>query len=178
MTKITKDYKETIGLDLDDTIINHDQNRRKISQKLGLPESDRQVKKTIYTEISLNCPAIKGSIETINEWLNNGYKVFIVSRRQEDGQDFGRQWLKKYLPRIKSGHIFFVNKDEDKSIICSENKMTVFIDDSLTVLEHISRQTTKILFDPKKKFMTKNYSPDIGRVNTWKQIEKIVAKLS
>ena len=71
-----------------------------------------------------------------------------------------------------------MNKDEDKSIICSENKMAVFIDDSLTVLEHISRQTTKILFDPKKKFMTKNYSPDIGRVNTWKQIEKIVAKLS
>jgi len=172
MVKIAKKQQITIGLDLDDTIVDHDKNRRVISLKLKLPGTDPQVKKIIYAEISVNSPAIKNSLEIINNWLNRGIKIYIVSRRKEDGHKPGRQWLKKYLPQIKPANIIFAQKDEDKSLWCLKKKIDIFIDDSPEVLDNIGDKTKKIIFDRKKIYSQKKFVA----ARSWKAIDKIVAK--
>lgn len=146
MLNITKEKKKTIGLDLDDTIIDHDKNRKKIGQSLNLPSTNKEFKKMLYGKMSLEAKPIKDSLESITQFLDLGHRVIIVSRRQKDGHKPARAWLKKYLPQIPASKIFFVNEDRDKNIVCLREGVDIFIDDSVDVISSLDKNIEKILF--------------------------------
>lgn len=146
MLNITKEKKKTIGLDLDDTIIDHDRNREKIRQSLNLPPTSKEFKKVLYGEISLKAKPMKDSLESITQFLDLGHRVIIVSRRQKDGHKSARAWLEKYLPQIPASKIFFVDEDRDKNIVCLKEGVDIFIDDSIEVISSLDHNIEKILF--------------------------------
>ena len=146
MLNITEENKKTIGLDLDDTLIDHSLNRQKLSQSLNLNPESKELKKILYSEISLSAEPMKYSLESVRKFIELGYKIIIVSRRKKDGHKSARAWLKKYLPQIPASKIFFVEEDKDKNIICLREKVDIFIDDSIEVISSLDQSIEKILF--------------------------------
>ncbi|MFA5001190.1 MAG: hypothetical protein WC531_03120 [Candidatus Paceibacterota bacterium] len=146
MTKLAQKTKKTIGFDLDDTIIDHEPNRIKLSRKLNLPKHDQRLKKILYAEISAKARPLKNARLIVRKLSKDGYRLIIVSRRKRGGRQFGRQWLADHLPAIKKSNVFFVDKDKDKTIICRQQQVEIFIDDSLEVLEHLDKKIKKIPF--------------------------------
>ena len=170
MAKLTQKIKKTIGLDLDDTIIDHDPNRKILARKTGLPMFDDSLKKDLYAEMALSSPPIKNSLEVIKNLIGNGHRVIIVSRNKTPR--FSRQWLKRYLPEIKPRNIFFVKEDKDKVKICRQEKVTFFVDDRTEVLKALDKNIVKIFFNRRKR-------PSYGRLLTatsWLKIKKLISK--
>ena len=159
MARVAKNKKLTIGLDLDDTIIDHRKNRHILSKKLHLPANHKDLKKILYAEMSVTAKPMKNAVDIIKKIIKMGYKVVIISRRRRDGQVPARKWLRTNLPEISPRKIFFVEEDKDKNLVCQKEKVDVFIDDSSEVLSPLDSNITKILF-------TKN----------WRKIEKIITK--
>lgn len=159
MPKLSQKNKLTIGLDLDDTIRDHDINRKKLLKKLKKKVVDDELRKILYTNISLDCPPVKNSIEVIDNFIDNGYKVIVVSRNKKDGQPYAREWLKKYLPKIQPRKVFFVKTDEEKNLVCLKEKVDLFIDDSQKVIDHLDPKIKKFLF-----------------IRNWKEIGKEILK--
>lgn len=170
MARITDRLKKTIGFDLDDTIIDHNPNRKILAKKMNRPASDRELKKILYAEMALNSPPISGSLKTIRQLFKNGHRVIIVSRNKTP--KFSRRWLKRYLPEIKPRDIFFVKENKDKAKICQQEKVAIFIDDLPEVLSFLDKKIVKILFHRRKKLITNQYLV----ATNWSQIKQLLEK--
>jgi 5'(3')-deoxyribonucleotidase len=154
-----------IAFDLDDTLVNHDRNRLRLSRQLGytipirdfytkkakniIPKSEyTQFKSTLYKKISLSAPPIKNAVEIFNQ-LNQDHVLFIISRRQphDGGVDFAQQWITEHLPSLSPNRIHFVARDEDKNVLCQKLGIDVIVDNKASVLRHINPPTQIVLLD-------------------------------
>lgn len=176
--------QKRIGIDLDGVIIDLTDIKIKIAQEFGYkllpPETSplimkekipdeiyRKIQKIIYGDKTSEAIPVKKSLEILKNLKNNGYELFIISRRNSDSQKSALNWLKKYnvLPYIPLNNIFFVREDKEKEIIASKIKIDAFIDDSLDVLKELMSVPKKFLFDNFKTH--KNIPKNIIHINSW-----------
>lgn len=162
----SKKVKKRIGFDLDGVLVDHENNKIKIAQDLGysleiqktfqeclrniLGESDyKKLRDILYGEVSLFADVMDDANFLLNEIKRAGYPFFLVSRRTT-GRQYATEWLIRNLNFPRS-NIFFVDEDRQKNAeikkIVKELELNYFIDDKLSVLESISSDVNRFLFD-------------------------------
>lgn len=104
----------------------------------------------------LNFKPIKGAIEVLSKWAQQGFEITIVTGRLSSAYDASLQWLSMYKVPY---HAFIMadkygrsNSDKDIALSMtklSEMKFCLAIEDSLTMARHLSEKmsTPVALFD-------------------------------
>lgn len=188
---IVNSIKINIGIDLDGVIIDHTQNKIKIAESLKfkikaketqsevlkkfLPK-DKYIKlqKIIYNEITLNAPPMFLVFKTL-ENLSKNYKLFIISKRENNKSGLAWNWLKKYkiFKIIPKENIIFVTTAEDKNFWCKKLNIKIYLDDKIGILDILYSVPYKIFFNPHKILHNKKYL----EINSWQEFPKLLKEL-
>lgn len=187
-----KNKKITIGLDFDDTIIDHTKARIKKARELGYKinssgvstrylkeivkkDDYKIIQQYIYGKATLQAPPVKDAIKIINEFAKN-YKLIIISRREPNFQNFAIKWLgqRNLLRSISRQSIFFSENDAGKNKIAKKAGVFIFMDDKMEVLEAMENVPHKILFD--QFDVIKN--SDFYKIKKWQEISAMIKKLT
>ena len=149
-----------IGTDLDDTLIDHTENRL-------IAKGDKAL---LYGELSLQAPPLKNAIEILLKLKAEGHEITIISRRVPAGRPFAIKWISKHISWFQQEKIIFTTTDEEKSAICSSLGLDIFIDDSAKVLAHITPPTKTILFNGNKNTETSPFA----KMNSWEELPHLL----
>ena len=117
-------------------------------------------------------------IEVANYLKLHHHELFIISHRSKypyagekhDLHQFAREWVELQINSnqlINTNNILFLETLEKKIIQIEENKIELFIDDLLEVINHknFPKTTKSILFDPDN-----NNLNIVNRISNWKQL--------
>jgi len=185
-----------IGIDVDDTITNSydiifdligkvynkDSNKMKadgvtysdvMKDPINFPNYD-QFMINNFDNIMPNVTLKKNAKEVINKLHDEGHQIIIITAR--DDKEYSNPYMTTYLYLVKHDILFdkiFVNR-KDKGSLCKEEKIDIFIDDSVTNCKSaINNGINTFLFD--STFNKKNN--DIKRVHDWNDVYKIVNEI-
>lgn len=182
----------TIGIDLDDTISSSNEmfikyaklynKEKKISFKIDETQwdldksfgwNDNNYKEFCkqYLRTLLNEAEIKyNAAEKINKLKNEGYKIIIITSRNEkelnDMYSFTEKWLKNHNINYDKLIINSLQKEEE----CLKNKVNIFIDDNMKNCMNVYKklQIPVFLFDG--LYNTNDKYSNIERVYSWDEI--------
>lgn len=179
--------KLVIGFDFDGVIVDHIQAKIKKARELGyalkpreaassylknpVPKSDYKIiQEYIYGKATLKAPPARDAAITIRR-LAKYYTLVIISRREARFQNFAIKWLKKHniLESIPRRRVFFSSDDKAKNSIAKKNRVFIFIDDNLKVLDTMDDVPHKILFD---SFNAVKFAGNSSFKNKWIKIKK------
>lgn len=181
-----------VGLDFDGVIVDHTKNKIKVVKELfGIAIKREQaqsevlkkllserrykrVKKLIYGKMSLKSKPISGAIAAIKQLKEEGFDLFIVSRR--NNPKIPLAWLRKYslLKTISRAKIFFVKNEEAKAKKAEKLKLDVFLDDKTKVLKQMKSVSNRVLLN---FYKLKGLRGDWENVNSWQEFLKLVRKI-
>lgn len=182
----------TIGIDLDDTISSSNEmfikyaklynNEKKINFKIDETQWDldksfgwndnnykefcKQYLRTLLNEAETKYNAT----EKINKLKNEGYKIMIITSRNEkelnDMYSFTEKWLKNHNINYDKLIINSLQKEEE----CLKNKVNIFIDDNMKNCINVYKklQIPVFLFDG--LYNTNDKYSNIERVYSWDEI--------
>lgn len=120
-------------------------------------------------------------IEVLKRLKENGYELYIVSRRgkSDNGQKAARESIKQLDINKYFNNIFLCESEQEKINTIIDNKIDIFIDDRVGVVEGIYKKITlPLLFDNfglVKKNLIKTKYP-IKQVRSFQEIEREVLK--
>ena len=182
----------TIGIDLDDTISSSNEmfikyaklynKEKKINFKIDETQwdldksfgwNDNNYKEFCkqYLRTLLNEAEIKyNAAEKINKLKNEGYKIIIITSRNEkelnDMYSFTEKWLKNHNINYDKLIINSFQKEEE----CLKNKVNIFIDDNMKNCMNVYKklQIPVFLFDG--LYNTNDKYSNIERVYSWDEI--------
>ena len=182
----------TIGIDLDDTISSSNEmfikyaklynKEKKINFKIDETQwdldksfgwNDNNYKEFCkqYLRALLNEAEIKyNAAEKINKLKNEGYKIIIITSRNEkelnDMYSFTEKWLKNHNINYDKLIINSLQKEEE----CLKNKVNIFIDDNMKNCMNVYKklQIPVFLFDG--LYNTNDKYSNIERVYSWDEI--------
>ena len=182
----------TIGIDLDDTISSSNEmfikyaklynKEKKINFKIDETQwdldksfgwNDNNYKEFCkqYLRTLLNEAEIKyNAVEKINKLKNEGYKIIIITSRNEkelnDMYSFTEKWLKNHNINYDKLIINSLQKEEE----CLKNKVNIFIDDNMKNCMNVYKklQIPVFLFDG--LYNTNDKYSNIERVYSWDEI--------
>ena len=182
----------TIGIDLDDTISSSNDmfikyaklynQEKKINFKIDETQwdldksfgwNDNNYKEFCkqYLRTLLNEAEIKyNAAEKINKLKNEGYKIIIITSRNEkelnDMYSFTEKWLKNHNINYDKLIINSLQKEEE----CLKNKVNIFIDDNMKNCMNVYKklQIPVFLFDG--LYNTNDKYSNIERVYSWDEI--------
>lgn len=182
----------TIGIDLDDTISSSNEmfikyaklynKEKKINFKIDETQwdldksfgwSDNNYKEFCkqYLRTLLNEAETKyNAVEKINKLKNEGYKIIIITSRNEkelnDMYAFTEKWLKNHNINYDKLIINSLQKEEE----CLKNKVNIFIDDNMKNCINVYKklQIPVFLFDG--LYNTNDKYSNIERVYSWDEI--------
>lgn len=182
----------TIGIDLDDTISSSNEmfikyaklynKEKKINFKIDETQwdldksfgwNDNNYKEFCkqYLRTLLNEAEIKyNAAEKINKLKNEGYKIIIITSRNEkelnDMYSFTEKWLKNHNINYDKLIINSLQKEEE----CLKNKVNIFIDDNMKNCINVYKklQIPVFLFDG--LYNTNDKYSNIERVYSWDEI--------
>lgn len=185
----------TIAIDLDDTIINSFEDlmvyfaeyfnmdlnyckKNKYSYNNypnNLIERKKEFIEYLRTNKLINNISLKESSKEIIKYLHdNNFKIIILTARNNDVLSNAYYETKNYLD--KNGIVYdklFCEHDKHKILI--EEKVDVFIDDSIKGLNYnIDACKYHILFNTE---INKDVNTNFNRVNSWKEIKDILLNL-
>ncbi len=182
----------TIGIDLDDTISSSNEmfikyaklynKEKKINFKIDETQWDldksfgwndnnynefcKQYLRTLLNEAEIKYNAA----EKINKLKNEGYKIIIITSRNEkelnDMYSFTEKWLKNHNINYDKLIINSLQKEEE----CLKNKVNIFIDDNMKNCMNVYKklQIPVFLFDG--LYNTNDKYSNIERVYSWDEI--------
>lgn len=182
----------TIGIDLDDTISSSNEmfikyaklynKEKKINFKIDETQWDldksfgwndnnykefcKQYLRTLLNEAETKYNAA----EKINKLKNEGYKIIIITSRNEkelnDMYSFTEKWLKNHNINYDKLIINSLQKEEE----CLKNKVNIFIDDNMKNCINVYKklQIPVFLFDG--LYNTNDKYSNIERVYSWDEI--------
>jgi len=104
-----------------------------------------------------------------------GFNLFLISRRNtQESKKETINWINKNLPGFfDKQNIFFVNSDKEKNIICKKLNVNIFLDDKISVLNHLNLVKKKFFYNSFKINFDYN-KKKIESVSSWKEFfEKI-----
>ena len=189
-----------IGIDIDDTISNtfetflpymkkfieHDLNREldlklssrtdyyNIMEKYGLSEEEaRTFWVNYYVEILENVKPKEFAVEVINYLKEKGHKILLITARFDDGIVNVKAITEKWLEVNKINYDKLIINSHNKLEIAKEEKIDIFVDDSIRNCEMVSSGNIKTYM-----FLSKNNSyyenEKIEKVISWNELyEKI-----
>lgn len=182
-----------IGIDVDDTITNSydvifdligkvynkDSNKLKedgvnysdvMEDHVNFPNYDKFVSDN-FDKIIPNVPLKENAKDIINKLHDDGHQIIIMTARND--KEYSNPYMTTYLYLVKHDIMFdkiFVNM-KDKGSLCKEQKIDIFIDDSVTNCKSaINNGINTYLFD--STFNKENN--DIRRVYNWNDVYKII----
>lgn len=180
-----------IGFDIDDTITNSsdvfikyakeynylkkithliDKDKLDQRQAFGWNENNKIEFKKLYLKKVLNETVPNKDVINVLAYLKNkGYKIFLISARNDeeifDMYNFTRKWLS--INKITYDKL--VVNANDKLAICRENKIELFVDDNINTCRNIYNQSRiKVLLYTTR--YNKQIKTECVRVNNWKEI--------
>jgi len=132
-------------------------------------------------EVVLNYQPIKGAVEGLNHWADQGIKIAIVTGRSTSTYDASLEWLEHY--NVSYDSFTMVNKyqreDSDQSIAITleeltQRKYSLAVEDSDKMAAFLSEEMgiQVALFDrPWNRNMKSN--DKVTRYHSWDQLKKI-----
>lgn len=125
--------------------------------------------------IAVNLKCIEGAKECVKKLKDNGYKIFIISGRNNgeysNPYKMTSEWLEKH--GIEYDKLILTNAYEykEKADICLEYNISIMIDDSVKILQEVNNIGVKtLLMDT--SYNRKNNS--LTRVHNWKEIYEYI----
>lgn len=174
-----------IGIDLDGVLIDHSGHKIDVAKRRGfalecwqtnsnvmgecLPnEVYTELQQEIYTDLTVDAPAVKGAIEAVRS-LDG--EMYIVSARRSESIRFAQKWLLKHgmFDVIPADRMYFCGSKNDKREICDRLGMDMFIDDQAAVLNLLSPTMRRVLFDVDGVANKLKVNEGIHVASTWDQ---------
>ncbi len=116
-------------------------------------------------------PIKDGAVEVINKLYDEGNEIIFITYRKDKYIKDPYLLTKNYLDRHGIKYNKLIANSGDKGIVCYNNKIDLFIDDSVTHLEDVSLYGIKVLlFD--SEYNKDNIKFD--RVKNWYQIYNLI----
>lgn len=124
-----------------------------------------------------NLNVIDGAKEYIDKLKQDGYKIYIITGRDNDDYinpfNFTKEWLDKhniYYDKLILTNAY-KNEQNGKSSKCIENNVEIMIDDSVNICQDcVMNGITTLLMDTPYN----RYEKNITRVNNWKEIYEYI----
>ena len=175
-----------IGIDIDDVITDtfitmkryidkYDDNSDIHShiEEVMRGEMPTQGIKNFFTENIINimksAKIKKDASEVIQELLNEGNQIFIITARGEMKFKGSEQVTLQYLKLHNINYTKILFNSFEKSTICKDYNIDVMIDDSIKYCLEIEKENMKsILFT---SVVNKSSNTTVKRVNNWKELK-------
>lgn len=192
-----------IGIDIDDTISNtfetflpylekfvcQDLNRKldlnlssridyyNIVEKYGLSEEEARVFWTKYYVLMLeNVKPKENAVEIINKIKENGNKIVLITARIDDEIVDARAITEKWLEVNKINYNKLIINSHNKLEIAKEEKIDIFVDDSIRNCEMVSSGNIKTYM-----MLTKNNeyyeNENIEKITCWNEFYENVKEV-
>lgn len=120
-----------------------------------------------------NAPIKDGVVEVINKLYDEGNEIYFITYRKDkyikDPYQLSKEWLDKNNIKFTK----LIANSGDKGIVCFENKIDLFIDDSITHCKDVSSYNIKTLLY--NSFYNKD-NDEFQRVNNWYEIYNLLHK--
>ena len=173
----------TIGIDLDDTLINTSKTANKYLKefindesiidfhKLSKKNYNKFLKKYLYN-IQRESSIKDNAVDTINYLKDNNFKIVIITARGS------RKFLKsKKITEdfLKTNNIIYdkiVYNQNHKYKACQKEKIDLFIDDKEWVLDEIKNTGIKTL-----KFLLNNEASKHNTVKNWQEVKEYIINM-
>jgi uncharacterized HAD superfamily protein len=115
------------------------------------------------------------AVETINKLKEEGHEIILITARWNDigvdTESITKKWLKKHGIKYDK----FIMNAQDKGEVAFENKLDVFVDDSLkNCLSVDSRGIKTYIMD--NRCNTECNHPNVKRVYSWAHLESELRK--
>jgi len=182
-----------IGIDIDDTIcnswenvineictdfnINYDESLKSnkvYNQAIGLNEEEYlKYAKEKFPKLLYN-PTLKDNVKEVIDILKQKNKIIFITARSNQCYEDAYQFTKNYLDRNKIYYDKIIVNGQEKGKICKQEKINIFIDDSIDNCRNVSKYKIKIIL-----FET-NYNKNCNefiKVNNWEKILEIVKEV-
>ena len=130
--------------------------------------------KKYYDEIIPNTPFKSGVSDYIRKIKSLGNEIIIITARDKT---LYKDEYKATIEELRRNNIFYDKLicDFDKVKVCIEEKIDLFIDDSISNCNKVGQLGIKtILFNSKSN---RNIKTDLCRVNSWNELYNIIIKL-
>ncbi len=182
-----------IGLDLDGVIIDHTENKRRLSSEEGVilepwqtnsnvlgrfltPELDKKIHAKLYSEMSIDAPPVIGSLENL---ATLKAEFYVVSARHPETIRFVQQWLGRYrfFDLVPASRIYFCGVGEDKRAHAERLKLDAFMDDNLRLLSALPYSCERLIFDHVGAIQHMTDVPDWAiKVKGWGKFRELMTK--
>ena len=118
----------------------------------------------------------EGVSKIIQQFLNDGNEVFIITSRGEMKFKNSEELTLQYLKSNNINYTKILFNSFEKAKICKENNIDVMVDDSVKYCMEIERENIKsILFT---SVVNKESDTKITRVNNWKELKNVIYEIS
>lgn len=179
-----------IGIDIDDTIcdtweyvmpyvakyynISYDDLKKseKYYEKaldISLEEYCKFAKK-FYDKITLNVPLKKDVVEVLNDLKNMGFEIIFITARSTLGYTNPYETSLKYLIKNNVPFDKLIVGKKDKKKICEEEKIDLFIDDSIENIKEVKKLNIDVLLFETKE----NKNTSLKKVKNFKEIKNYI----
>ena len=181
-----------IGIDIDDVIINtslamkkyidkYDDNgdiRNHMEEVMRGEMPTEQIKKFFKNNIINIMKEAKikeGASEVIQQLLNEGNEVFIITTRGEIKFKGSEQVTLQYFTTNNINYTKILFNSFEKAKACKDNNIDVMIDDSIKYCIEIEKEHIQsILFT---SVINKQSNTTLKRVNNWRELKNEIEKL-
>lgn len=107
-------------------------------------------------------------------FLNAGHEIFLITTRGDVKFKGSEKLTIEYLKNNDVSYTKILFNSFDKAKVCRENHIDIMVDDSVKYCKEISNENIKsVLFTSE---INKLVDVDIQRVNSWRELEKIINK--
>jgi 5'(3')-deoxyribonucleotidase len=145
-------------------------------------EAVQKVREFIKSEYFLNILPVPGACEALLYLKQLGYKLFIVTGREDYTKEITQAWIQKHFSGIFSG-IYHTNayvkgsRRIKKSLVCSQLEALIIIDDDMMHIRDCLESGIKVIvFD--NPWNQGDFSSEINRVSKWAEVIEVISVLS
>ena len=141
-----------------------------INDNVNFPNYRNSIKKFQEEQIP-NVPLKKNAKDIINKLKKDGHEIYFITARSSD--EYKNPYLISYLYLIKHDISFdkLAVNIQNKGLYCSENKIDIFIDDSVVnCLSTVNYGIETYIFDNTFNRNNNNFN----RVNNWIEVYDII----
>ena len=147
-----------------------------LSETVGIDRDEalRRVCEFFATQYAENTEPVIGSREGVDALLTSGYKVAVVTSRQDEFADHTMRWLFRHFPkkfvdvRLTNGNSMHGTGERSKADVCEGLGARFVIEDQVRyALECLSRDRRVILLD--KPWNQGAVPGNVARVSSWQE---------
>lgn len=161
---VEKDLNRTLDLNLNSKIDYYN-----VVEKYGISENEARIFWVkYYVSILESVEPKKFSVEVIKKLKEKGNKIFLITARFDDGIVDARAITEKWLEKKNIKYDKLIINSQNKLEIAKQEKIDLFIDDSIRNCEMISSGNIKtyMMTTENNKYYENN---NISKVNSWNE---------